>query len=154
MSTPWKTDQWFTSPWNFAPEVRQDFQFADKIELHDITLRDGEQQAGLVYTVDEKLRIAEALAEAGVHRIEAGMVAVSPQDKEAVERIVKMELPSKIFAFSRCMVEDVERAADTGVQGIIVEIPSSEHIIEKAYGWPLEKAMELSVSATARAHEL
>lgn len=154
MSTPWKTDQWFTSPWNFAPEVRQDFQFADKIEFHDITLRDGEQQAGLVYTVDEKLKIAEALAEAGVHRIEAGMVAVSPQDKEAVERIVKMGLPSKIFAFSRCMVEDVERAADTGVQGIIVEIPSSEHIIEKAYGWPLEKAMELSVSATARAHEL
>ena len=90
MSTPWHTDQWFTSPWNFAPEVRAGFSFAEDIQFHDITLRDGEQQAGLVYTVDEKLRIAEKLAEAGVQRIEAGMVAVSPQDKEAVERIVMM----------------------------------------------------------------
>jgi isopropylmalate/homocitrate/citramalate synthase len=154
MPTPWHTNQWFTSPWNFVPEVREGFQFAEKIEFHDITLRDGEQQAGLVYTVDEKLRIAEKLAEAGVQRIEAGMVAVSPQDKEAVERIVKMGLPSKIFAFSRCMAEDVEKAADTGVDGICVEIPASEHIIEKAYGWPLEKAIELSIGATAKAHEL
>jgi len=154
MSTPWHTDKWFTSPWNFLPEVREGFQFAEKIQLHDITLRDGEQQAGLVFTVDEKLKIAEMLAEAGVHRIEAGMVAVSPQDREAIQKIAAMGLPSKVFGFCRCMVEDVEQTAETGVEGIIVEIPSSEHILEHAYGWPLEKAIDLSIAATARAHEL
>ena len=39
-----KTNKWFTSPWNFAEEVRSQLKFAPKIELHDVTLRDGEQQ--------------------------------------------------------------------------------------------------------------
>lgn len=37
-----------------------------------MTLRDGEQQAGLVLK-HEKIRIAEKLAETGIDRIEAGM---------------------------------------------------------------------------------
>jgi len=154
MSQPWHTDQWFTSPWNFSPDVRAGLEFAPKIEFHDITLRDGEQQAGIIFQVDEKLRIAEKLAEAGVQRIEAGMPGVSRQDAEAIKRIVALKLPSKIFAFSRCMVDDVDRAKDCGVDGIIVEIPSSEHILEHAYGWPLQRAMDLSIQATKHAHEL
>lgn len=154
MSTPWRTDKWFTSPWNFLPEVRSGLEFPAKIKLHDVTLRDGEQQAGIIFTKDEKIRIAEALAEAGVHRIEAGMPAVSPQDEAAIKEIVKRNLPgTEIFAFSRCMKEDVKRSVDCGVKGIVVEIPSSTHMIEKAYGWKLDKAIELSVEATRYAHE-
>jgi len=52
------------------------------------------------------------------------------------------------------MKEDVKRAADTGVDGVIVEIPSSEHIIQHAYKWPLEKAIELSIQATQYAKEM
>ncbi|MBI5966661.1 MAG: pyruvate carboxyltransferase, partial [Deltaproteobacteria bacterium] len=79
MSQPWKTDKWFVSPWNYEPEVTSGFSFppASEIKIHDITLRDGEQQAGIAYTLKDKLDIARALAEAGVHRIEAGMPAVS-----------------------------------------------------------------------------
>ena len=69
--TPWKTDKWFVSPWNFNPAVNSSFNFAKKIEFHDVTLRDGEQQTGVIFTKDDKIRIAEGLAEAGVHRIEA-----------------------------------------------------------------------------------
>ena len=58
--------------------VTKDFKFAKNIEIHDVTLRDGEQQTGVILTKDDKIRIAEALAEAGVHRIEAGMPIVSP----------------------------------------------------------------------------
>ncbi|MFC1916479.1 LeuA family protein, partial [Chloroflexota bacterium] len=36
----------------------------------------------------------------------------------------------------------------------ILEIPSSEHLIEYAYKWPLEKAIDLSIKATAAAKEL
>ena len=58
---PWKTENWFVSPWNFAEEVRQEFKFAPKIKVHDITLRDGEQQAGIEFNKDDKIAIAEAL---------------------------------------------------------------------------------------------
>jgi isopropylmalate/homocitrate/citramalate synthase len=124
------------------------------VQVHDVTLRDGEQQAGVVFTAEEKLRIAEALAEAGVHRIEAGLPAVSPADEEAVRLMVKAGLPSEIYAFSRCMVDDVKRAADCGVTGVVMEIPSSHHLVEKAYRWPVERAIDASVEATALAHEL
>jgi isopropylmalate/homocitrate/citramalate synthase len=150
---PWKTDNWFVSPWNFADEVRKEFKFAPQIKVHDITLRDGEQQAGIEFNKDDKVAIAEALAEAGVHRIEAGMPAVSPSDEAAIKEIVKRNLGPQIFAFSRCMVEDVKRAVDTGVTGVVMEVPSSQHIIEKAYKWPLEKAIETSIKSTAYAHE-
>jgi isopropylmalate/homocitrate/citramalate synthase len=151
---PWKTDRWFSSPWNYLPEVTDAFQLPARVQVHDVTLRDGEQQAGVVFTKDDKVRIAASLADAGVHRIEAGLPAVSPADDAAVREIVKLGLPSKIYAFSRCMVDDVKRAADCGVDGVVMEIPSSHHLIEKAYRWPVERAIDASVEATSLAHEL
>lgn len=152
-NTPWKTDKWYTSPWNFVDEVKATHNFAKKIEFHDVSLRDGEQQARLVFNKDQKIALAEKLAEAGIHRIEAGMPAVSKQDAEAIKEIVKRNLGPKIFAFSRCMKEDVKRAVDCGVKNIVVEIPSSEHIIKYAYKWDMEKAINLSIEATLFAKE-
>ncbi|HUA20420.1 MAG TPA: hypothetical protein VMB25_16850 [Bryobacteraceae bacterium] len=149
---PWKTDKWFVSPWDFEPAVREQLHFPKQVTFHDITLRDGEQQTGVIFTKDDKIRIAEGLAEAGVHRIEAGMPVVSPSDTAAIKEIVKRNLGPKVFAFSRCMVEDVKRAVDCGVAGIVMEVPSSTHIIEYAYKWPLERAINLSIESTAYAH--
>jgi len=151
---PWKTDNWFVSPWNYLPEVTRDFHPPKQVKIHDITLRDGEQQAGIIFTKDDKIRIAEKLAEVGVHRIEAGMPAVSPADEAALREIVKRNLGPQIFSFSRCMVDDVKRAADCGVDGVVMEIPASEHLIKYAYQWPLEKAIDLSIKATSAAKEL
>ena len=150
---PWKTDQYFVSAWNYQPEATAGFDPPGSIEVHDVTLRDGEQQAGVEFTVDEKLRLAEMLAEAGVQRIEAGLPAVSPADAEAVKRIAAAGLPARIFSFSRCMVDDVKRALDSGVDAIVMEIPSSEHIIELAYRWEYERALELTIESTRFAHD-
>jgi len=151
----WKSDKWFTSQWNYAEEVRKNFAFPDKIKFHDVTLRDGEQQVGITFTKDDKIDIAEKLMELGIHRIEAGLPAVSRDDEEAVRQIVKRaeKTDTEVFAFSRCVRDDVLRAADCGVKGIVIEIPSSQHIIEKAYLWPLEKAISQSIEATSLAKE-
>jgi len=150
---PWKTPNWHVSPWNYLDEVTKDFTPPKKVKIHDITLRDGEQQAKIIFTKDDKIRIAEKLAEIGVHRIETGMPAVSPNDEAAIREIVKRNLPSEILCFCRCMVPDVKLAADCGVDGIVIEIPSSKHLIEQGYKWPLEKAIDLSIKATAAAKE-
>ena len=150
MSKPWQTDMWFTSPWNFDEEVRAAIAFDPQPRLHDVTLRDGEQQAGIVFTRDDKIRIAETLAEAGVHRLEAGMPVVSKSDELAVREIAKRLEKSKteVFGFARCMVDDVKRSVDAGVKGIVMEVPSSTHIIERAYRWDPARAIETSVEAT------
>ena len=151
--TPWKTEDWFTSPWNFADEVTKDWKFPEKIQIHDVTLRDGEQQAGLAFNYDDKIRIAEGLAEAGVHRIEAGMPVVSKDDARVVQELAKRNFGPKIYAFARCMVEDVKRAVDSGVKGVIMEVPASPHLIELGYRWELDRAIDLSIESTNYAHE-
>ncbi len=153
MSQPWKTDKWFVSPWNYAPEVRESLHFPEKIRIHDVTLRDGEQQTGIVFRRQEKVEIAKKLAEAGVHRIEAGMPAVSAEDEAAIKDIVALGLPSEIFSFARCMPSDVKLAKECGVKGIITEIPSSDHIIKNAYGKDMDWAMKSSVETTLAAKE-
>jgi isopropylmalate/homocitrate/citramalate synthase len=150
---PWKGADYFVSPWNYAEDVTSGFDLPETVAFHDITLRDGEQQSGLCFRKDDKVRIAEALAEAGVDRIEAGMPVVSAQDAEAIRAIVQADLGPSIFSFARCMVPDVKRSLDCGVDGIVVEIPCSEHLIEHAYRWPLQKAIDLSIEATNFAHD-
>ncbi len=155
MPTPWQTDMWFTSPWNFDEEVRSGIAFDGRPCLHDVTLRDGEQQAGIVFSRDDKIRIAEALAEVGIHRLEAGMPVVSRSDEQAIREIVKRleNSGTRVFSFARCMVDDVKRALDTGVKGIVMEVPSSTHIIERAYRWEPAKAIATSIEATRFAHD-
>jgi len=155
MSEPWNTDMWFTSPWNFDKEVRAGIKFDPSPKLHDVTLRDGEQQAGIVFNKDDKVRIAEALAEVGVHRIEAGMPVVSKSDEAAIREIVKRleKTKTQVFSFARCMADDIKRSADTGVKGVVMEVPSSTHMIERAYKWELARAIDTSVKATQVAKE-
>jgi isopropylmalate/homocitrate/citramalate synthase len=144
----YKTDKWWTAPLNFLSEVRSALKLPKKVVIHDITLRDGEQQAGVVFNKEDKIKIAKMLDEVGVHRIEAGMPAVSKEDKEAVKAIAHNGLNAEVFSFCRCMKRDVDLALECDVDGVEMEIPSSEHMIKYAYDWPLEKALKLPVEAT------
>lgn len=149
----YRTDDYFVSPDNYNNEVMKDYNLSDKLEIHDATLRDGEQLTGVAFSKEDKVLIAKLLSEAGVHRIEAGMPAVSKADEEAIREIVKLDLDSKIFVFSRSREDDVELAADCGVDGIILEIPVNEELIEFGYLWPKGKAVEAVINASRLAHE-
>src|SRR5260370_6711993 len=120
MAQPWKTDRWFTSPWNFLPEVRKNFAFAPDIKIHDVTLRDGEQQTAVVFRREEKVAIARKLDALGVHRIEAGMPAVSEQDKAAIQDIAALGLKSEIFGFARCIPDEVQVVKTSGFTRVVI----------------------------------
>jgi methanogen homocitrate synthase len=75
-----RENQWWISPYNFVPEVLSNRELPARVSIHDATLRDGEQTPGVVFSVADKIAIAEKLDEVGVERIEAGMPAVSEQD--------------------------------------------------------------------------
>src|SRR5690349_18310213 len=107
MSEPYyRENEWWVSPYNYAPEVRAKFALPARVSLHDATLRDGEQTPGVVFSIADKIAIAEKLAEIGVDRIEAGMPAVSEQDFEAIKQISRRGLKSKIYTFARAINAD------------------------------------------------
>ena len=61
---------------------------ANKIELLDTTLRDGEQTAGVSFNANEKLAIAQLLLEElKVDRVEVASARVSKGESEAFRRI-------------------------------------------------------------------
>jgi isopropylmalate/homocitrate/citramalate synthase len=153
MDQPFKTDKWFTSPWCYLPEVKKNEHFAPNIKIHDVTLRDGEQQTAVVFRREEKVAIAKQLDALGIHRIEAGMPAVSPQDKAAIADIAALGLKAEVFAFSRCIPEEIKVVKDVGCKGVVVEIPASDHMIKHAYGWSIDRAMKSSIDTTLAAKE-
>lgn len=153
MKQHWRDDKYYVSFYNFEDDVRRGMNFPAKVTFHDVTLRDGEQQAGMVFTKDEKIRIAQALDEAGITRIEAGMPSISPEDMSALKEISHLGLEASIFAFARCMRADVDNALKVDVDGIVMEVPSSDHLIKYGYGWDEQKAIDLAIEATTYAHE-
>ncbi len=153
MKEPWKTDKWFISPWNYLPEVTKNYAFPKNIKIHDVTLRDGEQQTAVVFRREEKVAIAKKLDALGVHRIEAGMPAVSPQDRAAISDIAALGLKAEIFGFARCIPSEVKVIKECGCTGIVIEIPASDHMIQHGYGWPIERAMKASIETTLAAKE-
>ena len=153
MQEPWKTDKWFTSPWNHLPELTKHYAFPANMKIHDVTLRDGEQQTAVVFRREEKVAIAKKLDSLGIHRIEAGMPAVSPQDRAAISDIAALGLKAEIFGFARCIPSEVQVIKECGCKGIVIEIPASDHMIKYGYGWPIERAMKASIETTLAAKE-
>ncbi|WP_149537846.1 2-isopropylmalate synthase [Siccirubricoccus phaeus] len=85
----------------------------NRIIFFDTTLRDGEQSPGFSMNIEEKLRMAEALAELGVDVIEAGFAIASPGDFESVQSIARK------FAKDGPVVASLSRAnaADINASG-------------------------------------
>ena len=138
-------NRWWVSPFNLAADVRKTYQLPPRVQLHDATLRDGEQTPGVVFSVADKVAIAEKLAEIGVERIEAGMPAVSDQDFQAIKEITKLNLPSKIFTFARAMRADIDKSLECGAHGVVVEVPIGYPKLQWQFKWTWEDVLRKSV---------
>lgn len=138
-------NRWWVSPFNLVSDVRNAYQLPPRVQLHDATLRDGEQTPGVVFSVADKVAIAEKLAEIGVDRIEAGMPAVSEQDFQAIKEIAKLNLPSKIFTFARAMRADIDKSLECGAHGVVVEVPIGYPKLQWQFKWTWEDVLRKSV---------
>jgi isopropylmalate/homocitrate/citramalate synthase len=118
--------------------------------VHDTTLRDGEQQAGVLYTTDEKIAIAAALDELGVDRIEAGMVVVSQDDRDAIRRIVDLGLNAEIWTIVRSIPDEVDHAVAAGVDGTGVIMLANEQYCE-VFRWDVPTALVNAMQTAKRA---
>jgi isopropylmalate/homocitrate/citramalate synthase len=151
-----RDDRWWVSPFNVTDEVRRSFSLPPRVQIHDATLRDGEQTPGVVFTVADKVAIAEALGAVGVDRIEAGMPAVSDDDIAAIKQIVKLGLSSKIYTFVRAITADIDKSLECGADGVILEVPIGYPKLLWQFKWTWEDVLKKSVEVVryAKAHGL
>jgi methanogen homocitrate synthase len=112
------------SPYNFATYNSPSI---DEYIVHDSTLREGEQTPGVVFSIEDKLRIAKKLDEVGIQQIESGFPAASEKQRKCIEDIVNMNLDAQISAFARAKNEDIDVVADTGADGVIVSFSVSNY---------------------------
>ncbi len=149
-----KIDDWRlinNSPLNLMDEVKKDSRIQKRLYIHDSTLRDGEQFAGVVFNKEDKIRIGKALSECGVHRIEL-MPAVSDEDFQATSTLNSLNLSSDIVAFCRSVKGDIQKAADSGCKAIELEITTFPRLL-KALGWSFEDATSKMIEASHFAKE-
>lgn len=141
---PYFGDDWWVSPYNSAGNEGLKVNLPKKVQIHDVTLRDGEQTPGIVFNKEDKVNISRALSEIGVHRVEVGMPVISKEEKDAIKTITSEKLSAKIFTLARLIKNDIDESADSGVDGIILETPLGTPK-RKQLGWSVEKAMDLTL---------
>lgn len=103
-----------------------------QIRIVDTTLRDGEQTAGVVFSNEEKIKIAEMLSDLGVDQLEVGIPTMGGDEKQAIKDIVNKNLKSSIMAWNRAVISDIEQSIDCNVDAVAISISVSDiHIQNK-----------------------
>jgi len=83
-----------------------------KVQLYDTTLRDGAQQEGICFSIEDKLKICRKLDELGIDFIEGGWPGSNPKDSEFFARTQNLRLSHAVlvaFGSTRrpyCKAED------------------------------------------------
>src|SRR5437660_12602548 len=80
------------------------------IKFFETTLRDGEQTPGVNYFPEEKLAIAQALADMGFDTLDCGFAASSPGEMECIRLIPSKVRNAEICSIARTHATDIERA--------------------------------------------
>jgi len=100
--------------------------FASKIVLDDTTLRDGEQSAGVAFTLEEKVAIARDLDRAGVPELEVGIPGMGPDERESIRAIASCRLEAKLLVWCRMRQDDLEASIGLGACMVDLSIPVSD----------------------------
>ncbi len=111
-------------------------------KLIDSTLREGEQFAKAHFRTEDKLEIARALDTFGVDYIEVTSPAASPQSQHDAALIAKLGLGARVITHSRCVLDDVRAALDTGVRGIGFFYGTSRILREASHGKSIQQIID------------
>lgn len=111
-------------------------------KLIDSTLREGEQFARGSFRTEDKLEIVRALDTFGVEYIELTSPAASPQSARDATQIARLGLGARVITHSRCVLDDVRAALETGVRGIGLLFATSRILRESSHGKSIQQIID------------
>ena len=92
-SLGYREDMWAVSPYNFDPKIRAAMNLPDKIQLMDMTLREGRQVDGVSIGIDEVVEFARRIDAVGIPIIE-----MHHDDPQEILQVKKLGLDLKVQA--------------------------------------------------------
>ena len=117
-----------------------------QISIYDTTLRDGSQGEGISYSVMDKIRIAAALDEIGVHYVEGGWPGSNPKDMEFFLAMAKKPLKNaKLAAFSMTRRTGIQAAKDKNLQALVKSRAQIITIVGKTWDLHVRDVLKCSL---------
>lgn len=122
------------------------------MELHDLTLREGDQMPDRSYDADGKVEAALALDRLGIAGIQAGFPATGEVDRETIRRL-DGRVDATVVGLARAVPADIDKVADAGADGVDIFTYLSERQLKHVVDKSREEMLDATVAAVDHAHD-
>jgi len=122
-----------------------------RVYIYDTTLRDGAQQEGISFSVEDKLKIVKKLDELGVHFIEGGWPGSNPKDEEFFRRAREIKLENaSLVAFGATRRPGVRPEADPNLQALVRAGTRIITLVGKSWDLHVTQVLETTLEENLR----